>query len=149
MAAVAVARAWDLEEGRRGLGTSCGFVACTLWCNDGAAHSALVARLLLPPGGALATGALAAGHTHTGAPRLSPITPVLLAAWASGMTNPPHPTPPHLDPIPPRRAPPSHPAPYPIPAARFEPENAKMWFRKGKALSLKGDYEEAAAVLKQ
>ncbi|PNW88165.1 hypothetical protein CHLRE_01g017200v5 [Chlamydomonas reinhardtii] len=34
-------------------------------------------------------------------------------------------------------------------ALEFEPENAKMWFRKGKALSLKGDYEEAAEVLKQ
>eukprot|EP00198_Chlamydomonas_reinhardtii_P000593 XP_001689928.1 peptidyl-prolyl cis-trans isomerase, FKBP-type [Chlamydomonas reinhardtii] len=33
-------------------------------------------------------------------------------------------------------------------ALEFEPENAKMWFRKGKALSLKGDYEEAAEVLK-
>lgn len=39
--------------------------------------------------------------------------------------------------------------PQPHPPRRFEPENAKMWFRKGKALSLKGDYEEAAEVLKQ
>ncbi|GFR52572.1 hypothetical protein Agub_g15164 [Astrephomene gubernaculifera] len=33
-------------------------------------------------------------------------------------------------------------------ALEYEPENAKMFFRKGRALSLKGDYEEAAEALK-
>lgn len=35
-----------------------------------------------------------------------------------------------------------------MPHPRYEPENAKLHFRRGKALSLKGDYEEAEDALK-
>ncbi len=67
-----------------------------------------------------------------------PVTPTL---------HTPHPTPHTRLPTPHSPLPTPH-TTLPTPHPRYEPENAKLHFRRGKALSLKGDYEEAEDALK-